>query len=76
MQTKRETLRRMRLSQELTQEKVAEEAGINVQYYSRIERGEKKPKFETILSISKALNRKPVEIFAALLDVPADEAVN
>ena len=39
----------------LTQKEVAEKAGIFSNTYSRIERGEQKPKFETIKDIAKVL---------------------
>lgn len=39
----------------LTQAQVAELAGIHVNYYARIERGEENPTYEILLKIKKAL---------------------
>ncbi len=40
----------------LTQQEVADKAGIISNTYSRIERGKQKPKFETIKNIAKVLD--------------------
>ena len=46
----------------LTQEQVAEKAGIHVSYYSRIERGVVNPSLEVLESIAKVLKVKSSEI--------------
>lgn len=46
----------------LTQKQVAKKAGINTNYYARIERGEINPSFETIEKIVKALKIKSSKI--------------
>ena len=48
-------LKHYREGAKLTQVKVAELAGIHVNYYARIERGEENPTFEILLKIKKAL---------------------
>ncbi len=40
----------------LTQAQVADKAGINVNYFARLERGEVNPSAEILKSIAKALN--------------------
>ena len=42
----------------LTQVQVAEPAGISVNYYARIERGEENPTYEVLHQIKKALKIK------------------
>lgn len=46
----------------LTQEEVAEKAGIHVSYYSRIERGVVNPSVDVLESIAKNLKVKSSEI--------------
>jgi len=48
-------LKRLREKAKLTQAEVAERAGIHVNYYARIERGEENPTYEKLESIKKAL---------------------
>ncbi len=48
-------LKRKRESAKMTQAEVAEKAGIHVNYYARIERGEENPTYEKLESIKKAL---------------------
>lgn len=48
-------VRSIRVSRKLTQEELAEEAGLSPEYVSRIERGKASPSFETIISIASAL---------------------
>lgn len=54
----------MRLKRQLTQEEVAEKAGINTNYYACIERGEVNPSFEKIQSIVKALGLKSFDVMS------------
>lgn len=42
----------------MTQAEVAEQAGIHVNYYARIERGEENPTYEVLLRIKSALKIK------------------
>lgn len=46
----------------LTQEQVAEKAGVHVSYYSRIERGVVNPSYEVLESIFKVLKVKSSDI--------------
>ena len=48
-------LKHCREEAKLTQAQVAELAGIHVNYYARIERGEENPTYEILLKIKKAL---------------------
>jgi len=57
------TLRKTRESKKLTQSEVATQAGIHVNYYARIERGEENPSFDVLYAISKALKVKVAELF-------------
>ena len=56
-------VRAVRRAAKITQEKAAEEASLNPKYLGEIERGEKKPSFEAILAISKALKVSPAVLF-------------
>lgn len=53
-----EKLRAAREKLGLTQAQVAEKAGIHVNYYARIERGEPTARWNVISNIAKALNLK------------------
>ena len=53
-----ERFRKARESLHLTQQEVADRAGIHVNYYARIERGEENPSFDKLRDIKKALNIK------------------
>ena len=48
-------LKRLREKAKMTQAEVADKAGIHVNYYARIERGEENPTYEKLESIKKAL---------------------
>ena len=58
-----ENIRRFRLSKKLTQERLAERAGITSAYISEIENQKKVGKFETIASLANALEVEPYELF-------------
>ena len=58
-----QNIRRVRLHKDLTQVDVAEKAGINSNYYAKIERGELKPSVATLEKIIKALKVKSSDIF-------------
>lgn len=57
-------VRARRLSMELSQEALADEAGIDRSHMGKIERGERNVTFLNILRIAKALRCKPSEILA------------
>ncbi len=48
-------LKHAREKAKLTQAEVAERAGIHVNYYARVERGEENPTYEILIKIKKAL---------------------
>ncbi len=50
-----QTLKKIRLQKGLTQAELAEKAGINTNYYAKIERGELKSSIETLEKLVKAL---------------------
>jgi DNA-binding XRE family transcriptional regulator len=56
-------LRRLREEANLTQEAVASAATIGRVTLVRIERGDQSPRYETLVSLAKALNREPAELF-------------
>ena len=58
-----ENIKRLRLSKKLTQERLAERAGITSAYISEIENQKKIGKFEIIASIAAALEVEPYELF-------------
>ncbi len=55
-------LKEIRLKVGLRQIDIAEKAGINVNYYACIERGEENPTVEILRKITKALNLKSFDI--------------
>lgn len=56
-------IKEIRKSKGLTQEKLAELAGIETPSLSNIENGKNYPNNETLSKISDALNKKPFELF-------------
>ena len=56
-------IRRMRKERDLSQEALAERAGIAADYLGFIERGENVPTLTIILKIAKALKVPPAELF-------------
>jgi len=56
-------IKQLRAEQGLTQEELAELAGINAKFEGRIERALNKPSLDTIFKIAKALKVEPVELF-------------
>lgn len=56
-------LKVIRADKKLTQAIVAEKAGINANYYAKIERGEVAPSPETYEKIAKALKVTAADIF-------------
>lgn len=56
-------LRKLRVVRELTQERLAEAAGISVDFLSLIERGRNSPSFETLEALSQALKLCVMDLF-------------
>jgi len=61
-------LRRLRLSQNLTQEFLSHRAGVHWTLPGQVERGERNPTLKTILALSRGLDLPP----AALFQVPEE----
>ena len=57
-----EKLRNIREASRLTQKEVADAAGIHVNYYARIERGEENPTYDKLLDLKKALKLKSLDV--------------
>ncbi len=47
----------------LTQDQLAEKAGVSLNYLSRIERGLENPTLDTLLGLAKGLKVEPLELF-------------
>ncbi len=58
-----QNLKQFRLKKGLSQVGLAEKAGINSNYYAKVERGELNPSIETLKKIVKALDVKSSDIF-------------
>jgi transcriptional regulator with XRE-family HTH domain len=58
-----ESSKALRIGKEMTQSQVAEKAGLNVNYYAKVERAVLKPSPEVYESIAKALNVTFSQIF-------------
>lgn len=56
-------IRTIRRNKKLTQEEVAERAGIHVTTFGRIERGESNPPLQTLNKIAQALKVKTKDLF-------------
>lgn len=56
-------LRSIRKAAKITQERIAEEAQINPKYLGELERGEKKPSFDVLIGLAKALRVPPIALF-------------
>jgi transcriptional regulator with XRE-family HTH domain len=56
-------LRAVRKAAKLTQERLAEAARLNPKYLGQLERGEKRPSFDVIASLAKALRTAPATFF-------------
>ena len=57
-----EKLRGTREATRMTQKEVAEVAGVHVNYYARIERGEEIPTYDKLQDIKKALKIKSLDL--------------
>ncbi len=58
-------LKATRLRKKLSQEALAEKAGVSVSYISMLERGQRSPPLDTLEALGKALNVHPVALLAA-----------
>ena len=58
-----ERLRQAREKAKLTQLDVATAAGVHVNFYARMERGEENPSFEKLQSVMKVLGIKSLDLF-------------
>lgn len=57
-----ENLRKFRLGNNLTQEKLALEAGLSLRFIQNLESGERQPTLETLFKLSRALNTSPEDL--------------
>lgn len=55
-------IKRLRIEKGMSQEEVANAAGIERSYMGAIERGERNPSYDKILSIAKAIKVKPSDL--------------
>jgi len=55
-------LKARRLAKKLSQEDLAEKAGISVSYVSMLERGQRSPPLDTLESLAKALGVRAVDL--------------
>ena len=58
----KENIKKHRISQNLSQEKLSEIAGISTDYISLIERGKRTPSIKRLCLIAKALNIEPYKL--------------
>jgi transcriptional regulator with XRE-family HTH domain len=56
-------LRKARMAANLTQKQVAQKAGLHVNFYARVERGEENPSYASLEKIIKSLGVKSGEVF-------------
>lgn len=57
-------LKKLRQERQLTQAELAKKAGINTNYYARIERDEETPSLETLKKLTKILKVKSSDILS------------
>ena len=62
-------VRRLRLAAGLTQEELSFKAGLQRNYISSIELGEKQPSLTTIIKLSQALGLKPGRLLDLMDDI-------
>ena len=65
-------IRQQRVLAQLTQEKLAEQAGISLSFLGHIERGTRKASLETLVALSNALRVSPSMLLQDSLIVPDD----
>lgn len=56
-------VRAIRKAAKVTQEEAAEKAQLNSKYLGEIERGEKRPSFDAIIALARALETSPAAFF-------------
>ncbi len=61
-----ENLRTVRTGLKLSQETVARKSGLSVSYVSMLERGERTPPLDTLVSLAKALQVSPLYLLQGL----------
>lgn len=61
-------VRDLRIKRDLTQEQLADLAGVSPNFLNRIENGRETPSFETIESVSKALRVSLTSLLAGIKD--------
>src|SRR5689334_10586893 len=66
-------VRSVRRAAKVTQEDAAEKAQLNPKYLGEIERGEKRPSFDAIVAVAKALGTSPAALFQ--FEDEADERI-
>lgn len=64
-------LRQIRRSQDLTQEQLAEQVGLSVNFISMVENGDAAPSFATIEKLAQALKVSAADFFQPLGNNPA-----
>ena len=62
-----ETIKELRAVAQITQEELAERAGVHRTYVSQLERGLKSPTLEVVFHIAKALNTEPDQLVAMVM---------
>lgn len=65
-----ERVRALRVERELSQERLAERAGLHWTYVSGVERGLRNPSLNIIASLAKGLGMSPSELLAGLAARP------
>jgi len=61
-------VRQQRMMAEITQEELAEKAGVSCSFIGHIERGEKKASIETLISLCNAMKISPTVLLQDSLD--------
>lgn len=70
-----ERIRQLRKAKKLTQEELAEKAGVNASYMGTVERGERNISIETLEKIIQGLDVSPAEFFQ-FHDLENDQMIN
>ena len=63
-----ERIRQLRGSARMTQDRLASAAGIGRITLVRIEKGERSPRYETLVALATALGRAPAELLVSASD--------
>ena len=66
-----DNLRAVRLQKKLSQESLAQKAGLSVSYVSMLERGQRSPPLDTLEALAKGLGVSPL---ALLQELPRQKA--